>query len=118
VHPDRRLVDLLGGHLPGDAARVDVDAERLGHLLDGDVRVILGPHVDPAVATMDCPTLRTDAHLDAVGRVDEVVLIDVTGITERIVSTVALARPLDVLATAGTELTRTTHRTVVRGLRL
>jgi len=49
VHPDRVLVDLFGVDLPGDVLDVDVDAQRLADLLDGDVGVVVRADIDPSV---------------------------------------------------------------------
>ncbi len=114
VHPDVVLVDLLGLDAPLDVRGVDVDAERLRDLVDGDVGVIARPHVSPRVAAVDRSTARAHEHLDPVGGVDEFEVREVTIVTQQRVPAGRLAgQRLAALrngvATPGTELPRLAH---------
>ena len=82
MHPDVVLVDLFGRDLPVDGLGVDVDAQGLADLLDGDISVIVRAHVHPAVPLVDRATPRTHPNLNLLGGVDEVERLEVTGVTE------------------------------------
>jgi len=84
VHPDRRLVDLFGLDTPLDVVGVDMHGQRLADRVDGDIGVIDRTNIDPAVAAVYRATTATDRDLDALGGVDEVELIKITAITERV----------------------------------
>jgi len=108
VHPDRRRVDLFGFDAPLDVLGGDVDRERLAHLVDGDVGVVVRADVEPAVAALHRPAARAERHLQPLGGVDEFERLEVAVVTERRVvlvwrSRLGLARG-DRLATARTEL--------------
>jgi hypothetical protein len=109
VHPDGVLVDLFGFDAPLDVLGGEVDAERAPDLVDGDVGVILRADVDPAVAALDRASPRTHLYLDALGRVDEVEVGEVAGVTQHRVLLAWLARQRlgtvgDLVPTPRTEL--------------
>ena len=80
--------------------------ERFGDFLDGDIRVVLGTHIDPTVPAVNRATATADAHLDAVGRAHQVVLVEITVVTQCGVGPLDVERrvSLDCLATPRTEL--------------
>jgi hypothetical protein len=82
------LVDLFGGDLPRDARGIDVDRQCICQFVDCDIGVIFGTDIDPAIASMDCATLRTNTNFDPIRCLDKVVLVGITVVTEAVVMAV------------------------------